>query len=191
MVASLAEAQSHNVGPEVLLKHYRVIRDAAAAHKDTGMALARAKKSAKSDGIDLDAFRLLEGFAKLGTDEAEIRHRNLLRYAKWLDMPIGMQADMFGDKSYATVPDKAKEEQAEWAAGDAGRTAGRAGHERDTNPHAPGSAEHASWDRSWKAGNKTWLAGQATIANEMGANAGTNGRGRRAKAEPEGQHAGA
>jgi hypothetical protein len=60
---SPAEAPSHNVPPDVFLRHYREIRDLKRAHADTGMAVARAKKSAKSAGIDLDALKLLEKFA--------------------------------------------------------------------------------------------------------------------------------
>jgi hypothetical protein len=176
MVSSLAEAQSHNVPPETFLRHYRTIRDCASAHKDTGMALARAKKSAKGAGIDLDAFKVMQGFAKLDSDEAELQFRNLIRYAKWAEIPLGTQADMWGEDSYAKVPDEALADQREWEAGDAGLSAGRAGRKRTENPYsgqdAASSREHAAWDREWAKGHKTWLAGQKMLAGELGANAG-------------------
>jgi hypothetical protein len=196
MVASLAETQSHNVPPETFLRHYRTIRDAAAAHKDSGMALARCKKAAKGDGIDLDALRLMQGFARLDSDEAELQFRNLIRYAKWAEIPLGTQADMWGEDSYPKVPDSARADQQEWEAGDAGLSAGRSGRERTENPHLAGSREHVAWDREWAKGHKTWLAGQKQLAGELGANAGvpadkvklngavngaSNGKGRKAK----------
>jgi hypothetical protein len=52
--ATLTEASSHNVPPDVFLKHYREIRDLKNVHSEAGMAVARAKKAAKDVSIDLD-----------------------------------------------------------------------------------------------------------------------------------------
>jgi len=168
MVESLAEARSHNVPPEVFLRHYREIRDAKQAHADTGMAVARAKKAAKGDGVDLDALKLLEKLASLDTDEAELQLKHLRLYAQWIELPIGMQPDFFGDPEPATVSAKAQAEQREWTAGSDGFEAGEAGRLRDSNPHPIGSELHVVWDKSWTNGNKRWLKAQKTIAAEMG-----------------------
>lgn len=177
--ASLAEASSHNVPPAVFLKHYREIRDLKQAHAETGTAIARAKKAAKNDGVDLDALKILEKLADLDTDEAEMQIKHLQIYAKWLELPIGMQLNMFGQPEPATVDAKDAEEQREWVAGSRGYEAGEAGHERTINPFEAGSAEHVAWDKSWTRGNKVWLSSQKKIAKEMapkGAKAnGTNG----------------
>jgi hypothetical protein len=174
-VGSLAEARSHNVPPDVFLKHYRTIRDCKKAHADTGTAVARAKKSAKGDGIDLDALKTLEKLADLGTDEAEMQIRHLQIYAGWLKLPIGMQLAMFGEPEAATVDAKTAAEQREWEARDMGSSFGRAGHERGTNPNLVGSAEHAAYDRGWLEGHKIWLKGQKKIANEMAPKKAANG----------------
>ena len=92
MVASLAEAMSPNVPPEAFLKHYRAIRDATRSKEDAVMALARTKKAAKGDGIDLDALKDLERLAKLDDDEAEVRLRHMHQYAVWANLPIGTSA---------------------------------------------------------------------------------------------------
>jgi hypothetical protein len=170
--STLAEARSHNVRPETLQKHYRTIRDAMSAHKDTGMAVARAKKSAKADGVDLDAFKLLQQLADLDTDEADMRLRNLVRYAKYIELPLGTQVDMFRDPATAAASDDAKAEQREWEAGDAGKKAGAAGHQREDNPHQAGSREHVAWDRSWSKAHKAWTAEQTKLAKDLGRNAG-------------------
>jgi hypothetical protein len=173
---SLAEASTHNVPPAVFLKHYRTIRDLRQAHAETGTAIARAKKSAKNDGVDLDALKMLEKLADLDTDEAELQIKHLQIYAQWLELPIGMQLNMFGQPEPATVDAQAAAEQREWAAGGKGYEAGEAGHERETNPHEAGSAEFVAWDKSWTRGQKVWLSSQRKIAAEMGKKAnGTNG----------------
>jgi hypothetical protein len=188
MVATLAEARSHNVPPDVFRRHYRDIRDAKDAHAETGMALARLKKAAKSDGIDLDAFKMLEKLGDLDTDEALMQLRHLRLYALWTEKPFVTQLDMFGQPE-PKPDDGPDDEHKEWEMADAGSAAGKAGHTRDTNPNQAGSALHVAWDRAWKLGNKEWLKGQKQIAGEMGKRA--NGatppagrkRGRAAEAE--------
>ena len=173
--ASLAEASSHNVPPEVFLKHYREIKQAKDDHADTGMAVASAKKSAKNDGIDLDAFKWLEKLAKLDPDEAEMQIKHLQTYAGWLKLPIGTQLAMFAQPEPATVDAKAAAEHAEWEARDQGSAEGKAGHERGDNPNLLGSPEYAAYDRGWLEGNKLWLKGQKQIASEMAPKANGNG----------------
>lgn len=167
--ASLAEARTHNVPPEVFLRHYREIRDTKQAHSDTGMAVARAKKAAKAAGVDLDALKLLEKLEDLDTDEAEMQLRHLQIYAKWIELPVGSQLNFFGDPEAPQVKQQTAAEQREWNAGEAGNQAGRNGHERGTNPHKAGSPEQVAWDKAWAKGNKVWLKGQTKIAKELGA----------------------
>jgi hypothetical protein len=172
---SLAEARSHNVPPDVFIRHYKEIRETKHAHHDTGMAVARAKKAAKADGIDLDALKLLEKFADLDTDEAELQLQHLRQYAAWIELPIGSQLNFFADAKAPTANPQA-EEFREWSAGGVGFDAGKAGHTRDTNPHRAGSAEYVAWDKSWSNGNKAWLKGQKQIAGQMKANGNANGK---------------
>jgi hypothetical protein len=180
-VHSLAEARAHNVPPDVFLRHYREIRDCKSAHHDTGMAVARAKKSAKADGIDLDALKLLERFADLDTDEAEIQLRHLRQYAAWIELPIGTQLDAFGPPKQPPSPE-ARQQLLDHGAGESGYTAGQAGHERGNNPHEAGSSQHVAWDKQWLRGNKLWLKGQKSLAGDLARNAaGSNGTGRRGR----------
>jgi len=166
-VENLAEARSHNVPPSTFLRHYREIRDCKEAHHDTGMALARAKKAAKGDGIDLDALKLLEKLADLDTDEAELRMRHLRLYAGWIELPLVTQLDMFGQPPPSKPDEEETQKQRDFNAKAAGKAAGQAGHERQTNPQIAGSSEHVAWDKAWLAGHKVWLKGQEAIASEM------------------------
>jgi hypothetical protein len=182
--ASLADASSHNVPPEVFLKHYREIKQAKEDHADTGMAVARAKKSAKNAGIDLDAFKWLETLAKLDTDEAEMQIKHLQTYAGWLKLPIGTQLAMFGQPEPEPVDAKAAAEHSEWEARDQGSAEGKAGHERGDNPNLLGSPEYAAYDRGWLEGNEIWMRGQKKIASEMGPKANGNGAAPRKRGRP-------
>jgi uncharacterized protein (UPF0335 family) len=182
-MASLAEARSHNVPPEVFLKHYRAIRTLKDEQADAAAAVARAKKAAKNDGIDLKALKLLEDLAKLDNDEAEMLLRHTEQYAKWINLPIGMQGDFFGKPEPATVDAKTAQEQREWQAGSDGLAVGKAGHEREANPYEAGTSEWDTWDRSWIIGFKAWEDSQKEIAAELAANANGAKRTRRASAD--------
>jgi hypothetical protein len=182
-MASLAEARTHNVPPEVFLKHYRAIRTLKDEQADAAAAVARAKKAAKNDGIDLKALKLLENLAKLDNDEAEMLLRHTEQYAKWIMLPIGMQGDFFGKPEPATVDAQTAQEQREWQAGQNGTTAGKGGHEREDNPYDVGSAEHVAWDAAWTNGHAAWMKGQEKIAGELAANANGSKRTRRASAD--------
>lgn len=160
-----ASTVSTNVPPEIFLKHYRAIRDAKRAHDETSMALARSKKQAKSDGVDLDAFKWLERLSKLDTDEAEAQLRHLQQYCAWLKMPIGTQLSMFAQEVADEPNDTAQAEQRAWAAEEAGYDAGKAGRHRvDDNPYPPGSEHAVRFDRGF-------MRGQKAIADKLGENA--------------------
>jgi hypothetical protein len=166
---SLASALSHNVRPEVFLKHYRTIRDIKSERKRLGSQEQIAKKNAKSDGVDLDALRLLDNLAKIDTDEAQMRLRHLFAYAQWAEVPFGTQLDIFGPAH--NPPPAEQEKQAEWNAQQEGLKAGETGEPGDNNPHPPGASVHAAWAEAWKRGHDTWLKAQTKLAGELGKNA--------------------
>jgi hypothetical protein len=163
---SLAEARSHNVDPETFRRHYREIIELKKQHAETGMAVARAKKTAKANGIHLDALKEAEKRDKMDADEREVFDRRCADYARWLNMPIGSQTEMFGGPE-KFVNDEGLAEHKEWEAGEGGAQAGKAGHQRDGNPFSAGTAEYVAWDKAWTKGNKSWLKGQEKIAAEM------------------------
>jgi hypothetical protein len=164
MVANLSEARSHNVAPELFLKHFREIRDCQRAHEDSGMALARAKKSAKTSGIDMDALKMLERLAKKDDDEVEVQLRHAREYAVWLDMPLGTQLGLFAPKlvdlPVAAVKHGTKETQKIWEAGAQGLKAGRDGEGAMDNPYPAGTPGFVEWSKQHTLG----LAERATAA---------------------------
>lgn len=180
--AALAETMG-NVRPETFLSHWREIRDAKEALHDASMVVARCKKAAKRDGIDLDVVSLLEKLGKLESDELTTHLRKLAVYGDWLKMPLAA----FAEGISAVVPEpkaKARDEFQAWEAGQAGLAAGRSGRARSDNPHEPGTEAHVAWDRSWTKGFRT---SQKKIAGQMvdqakvrGAKAKANGGGAQA-----------
>jgi hypothetical protein len=177
----IAAAIAHNISPAVFLKHYRAIRDAETEHKSTGSAVQTAKKAAKSDGVNLDALRLLTKLNKLDSDEAELQLKHMITYAGWAGLPLGSQLDMFGGKTTTEVPEDEAEKQREFNATEEGKRASEGGQPRDSNPHADaGSPEFAAWDKAWLKANRKFMKQQQAVAEEMGANAGvTTSRRRR------------
>jgi hypothetical protein len=182
MADSLAEARSHNVPAEVFLRHWREVREAKNAKDDAAAGVARAKKSAKQSGINLEAFKIVEQFNDMDTDELEMLLKDIIAYSKWMKLPVGTQMEMWAQPDVAMPNDAAQQQHDEWQAGQDGLQAGQLGHERDTNPHEPGSASHVSWDKQWAKGNKQWMREQTDRADKLGENAGvtSSGRGRRA-----------
>ena len=153
---SLAESKSPKLNPAVFTKHYRKIRDLKVQQDDVSSELRLAKKAAKTDGVDLDALRLMEKLAKLDDDEAELQLRHMHQYATWLKMPLGTQFGLFG----TTVAPKGKELPDEDGEADdfdgaeveeAGAEACKHGVTRSSNPHSVGSKPFAAWDKGWMA----------------------------------------
>jgi hypothetical protein len=173
----IGAAIAHNISPTIFLKHYRAIRDAETEHKATGSVVQTAKKAAKSDGVDLDALRMLQKLSKIDSDEAELRIKHMFAYAQWAELPIGTQMDMFGKAT--SVPEAESEKQREFNAAEEGRRASEGGQPRDSNPHPePGSLEFVAWDKAWAKQDRKFQKQQQKTANEMGQNAGVTGRGR-------------
>lgn len=158
MTRSLAEATSPNLPPDVFLKHYRKVREAKRAKEEASAALARVNKAAKADGVDLDAFKLLEKFRDLDDDELGMRMRHVRDYAKWLNLPLGTQLTMFAEEPSAEVSAKGLKDQSEWEAGDQGYRAGRSGSLRSDNPYDEGTEPYVAWDKEWTRGVKSLAA---------------------------------
>ena len=86
-----------NISPATFLHHYQAIAEAAAAQKEAAAALALAKKEAKEDGVDLKAVRMVAQLAELDADGAQALLRRFGDYARWLQMPLGTQGDLWSD----------------------------------------------------------------------------------------------
>jgi len=77
-------------------------------------------------------------------------------YAKWLDLGLGDQLDLFGgndSEPLAGLTAKVVTEHKGWEAEREGYEAGKCGEPSDNCKHAPGTEYHQRWMVGWHGGN--------------------------------------
>jgi hypothetical protein len=164
------------VRPEQFLSHWRQIRDSKEDAADGAMSVARAKKAAKRDGVDLDVLSLVEKLKNMDEDQRPGFLKMAVMYCQWLELPLGA----FSLGIQAPAPkETSRTDFKRWQAGEDGHKHAMGGGGREANPHRPGSEEHQAWDRKWNVGFKLHqkkLAGQmARGASRKKAEAGEAG----------------
>lgn len=138
----------HNSGPapEIFLEHFRKLANLKRELAQVQSAVQLGFKKAKAAGINPDILKAVLKARKEEPAQIEQNMRDFFRYALWLEMPIGTQPNLFAASDDAPRPtERAKAEQKEWEARDAGFDAGVAGRAHDTNPHVPGTLLHQAW----------------------------------------------
>jgi uncharacterized protein (UPF0335 family) len=165
MDATQLAAVLGNVKPETFMEHWRKIRELKDEQAELSAAIARAKKAAKGDGIDLEAVALLERLAKIDNDELQLRMRKLFVYSDWIQMPLAA----FAEGLQPPAPkEEANAEFELWQVKQNGLDAGRTGSKREENPYDAGTEKHVAWDKAWARGFKS-VQGQR--ARELARNA--------------------
>ncbi|HEV7458882.1 MAG TPA: hypothetical protein VGN96_19070 [Roseococcus sp.] len=102
-------------------------------------------------GCDMPAVDLVIKLRKLEPDVAEARLRNALRYARWLNMPIGAQPGLFSDDAGLPSVD-AQRGLTEAQAYQEGHAAGLAGRMPTDCRFDAGTGMHARWRQGWDDG---------------------------------------
>ena len=143
------------IEPEVFLSSHRRISDWFLKAEELKASGKAAVNTAKALGINLDAYKLVRKLAKLERPRAEAMLRDTLLYAKWLDLGLGDQLDLFGqdDRAMAGLTAKVVSEHKGWETERAGYDAGKAGAPSDNCQHLPGSELHQRWMIGWHDGN--------------------------------------
>lgn len=120
--------------------------------KASGKAAAN---TAKALGVNLDAYKLVRKLAKMERPRAEALLRDTLLYAKWLDLGLGDQLDLFGkdDTALAGLTAKVVTEHKGWEAERTGYEAGKSNDPSDNCPHLPGTEMHQRWMVGWHDGH--------------------------------------
>lgn len=99
-------------------------------------------KVAKSDGMDVDAFKKAAKEAKRTAGEVIAEQRNIGRYLRIMGSPLGTQWSMFdGEEAAETIDPAAQGEQA-----------GLNGEPRENNPHTAGTTPWFMWGNGWQLG---------------------------------------
>jgi ribosome modulation factor len=153
VATNTAAPQSNVISPERFLSLYRDIKDTKRHKEEAAAAHKAAKDRAKSEGVDLNSLKIVEHLTTLDDAEAELRMRETLRYAAWLGLEVGTQADMFGEGDGPRLTDKITGQHQEWKAEQDGYTAGKDGEPADNCPHPGTSPLRERWMTGWRDGH--------------------------------------
>ena len=157
----MSDAPTPNLTPEELLKNYRRVADAkrdmdkvADELKSARGVYRSALKAAKKIGVN-QAMLIQAMQIVTVQDEAEVTmdFRDLGRYLRYLNSPIGAQFGLFDDGQVEVSAD-ARAQHDEWEANDQGYRAAQAGTPIDQCPWPVGSALAQVWSLGWNEGNK-------------------------------------
>lgn len=169
-------ADKPNLSPEAFLEHYRAVagkkRELEAAQGAYRASLKAAKKAGVNQAQMIAAMQI-----KTNADEADVAmgFRDLGRYLRYLNVPLGTQFAMFDDQA-ADVPPEAQAKQDEWETHEAGYRAAQHGVDAADCPFPAGSEAAQVWSLGHKEGAKV-------VADVLAGNPAepTKRRGRKAK----------
>jgi hypothetical protein len=136
--------------PEEFLAAYRDIKDTAIAKAEAAAAHKAAWERFTARGGNRKALKLIEAYQRERDDsDVLLLVRETARYAAWLNMEIGTQANLFGDDEAPAVNPVGviQQQHAEWLAESSGYKAGIAGDPIDNNPHPIATVEYVAWRR--------------------------------------------
>lgn len=140
------------IEPELFLKRYRHIADAA-RDSDGAKALWKSEISAaKGSGINIKALKLCDKIRRMTPLEGQSYLRYTILYLRWLGCDILDQEDLVSDEQTSDITAHVMQTHKAWEAGNQGYKAGKSGSPLDANPHRPGSEEHSRWAIEWRDG---------------------------------------
>lgn len=149
--ATIAPA-SNVMSAEEFLACYRKIKDTKRLKDEASSAHKAAREDFKSKGGDLNALKIVDHLQSLDDADAELRMRETLRYAAWLDLEIGTQAELFDGEPQIDLTASVSAQHREWQAEQDGYKAGKAGEPIDNNKFPGGSPLHVRWRAGWNDG---------------------------------------
>lgn len=112
---------------------------------------------AKGLGINLAALDRARKLATQSGEKREAEDRELRRYMAWMGKPLGHQAEMFDQTETARgngIDTAAISEHQVHQVDTGGSVAGKAGHDRGSNPWSPGTYLYQIWDTGWMRGQE-------------------------------------
>lgn len=123
-----------------------------AEHKEIGTDIRLLRKSAKDDGIDLQAIDRVMRMARLTEDEQKREHDVTVAYARHLHLPIGTQLNFLSEMPDLTGSLTSDQKLKKWF--DYGFSCSLMGGGRTENPHLPETEEGRSWFDGYAAQQK-------------------------------------
>jgi hypothetical protein len=119
------------------------------------------KKKFKKAGGHLDELKDALRLQKMGEDDASAYVSAVLRYSKWLGMPIGAQSSIFDVVDEPPLTTSQQDRAIEIQQEETGELRGLEGDDPDDNPHQPGEIAYVAWERGRKKGFAKFAAKQA------------------------------
>lgn len=147
-----AAAPVRSTYARLVLKHRRALMFARAAKDDANAAIKARIKSAKDDGIPVQALEAALKLGRLDPQEARQLYVDTGRMFEAMWPGVLGQKDLFDSVEPATADEHAEVNRAEISL--AGMLAGRIGEtgQRD-HRYEPGTAEAQAYERGWLRGN--------------------------------------
>lgn len=143
----LPPAAGHNVTEEVFLKAAAEMAQLAAERTEINQRISARRKQFKANGIELGKMDLVLKMAEWDRGEVREHFDTEIRYARWMNLPVGTQPDMF--KGMADDEVQARE----WY--DTGVSHRRAGKGRSLPDHCP-EAFIQFYDRGYAEKDFIW-----------------------------------
>lgn len=147
-----AAPKKPNLSPDTFLEYYREIRRERVKLEEQSGAYRMVRKRAKNAGVDMAAMALMEALARLDSEDAALRLKQLGYYGQLAGLPWATQMDLFGNYDAPKPTEKSLETQAHFDAEEDGRFAGAGGDSDTLNPNPAGSPLHAAWSTGWHNG---------------------------------------
>jgi hypothetical protein len=118
------------------------------------------RKAFKKRGGRLDELDEALKLKQMGEDDAASYLSGVLRYSRWLGMPIGAQSNIFDIVDEPPLTQKQNDAAVELRQFETGEIRGQVGDGPDENPHQAGTLEYAAWERGRKKGFAKFTASQ-------------------------------
>lgn len=143
----LPAAAGHNVTEEVFLKAASEMAALAAERKEINERISARRKQFKANGIELGKMDLVLKMAEWDRGEIREHFDTEIRYARWMNLPVGTQPSMFDGMADDEIQAR------EWF--DTGLSHRRAGKVRSLPDHCP-EAFIQFYDRGYAGKEFIW-----------------------------------
>lgn len=154
---TMERPHAEGLEPETFLQAHRRITDWKQKVEELAASGKAAANTANALGINLKAYKAALRLGKMQRTEAEEYLRKTLLYARWLDLGLFNQEDLFAsntgsDSEMQGFTSKVVREHKAWEAEREGYENGKFSDPLDNNPHPAGSEFHQRYVVGWHDG---------------------------------------
>jgi hypothetical protein len=181
MAERLTDSDRRNqITPDELVEGVRVANKLKRELDEVNGKYRAHLKGLEKKGADLKAVAMMRKWMQEDDDESAIRLKTALKYAAWMELPIGTQPGLFPEEAVspeavsAEIKAAKSRDDAYYQGWDAHR---KHGASRSDNPNQAGTELYVSWDEGY-------LASEAKAGGEMDPSANKRAQAKAAKPNP-------